>query len=104
MEKRVSAGPFNTSPVKRQMLVGVPEKICCVPGLAISRTSTSGSPTTSGVVRRSKKALQALSLEELSEIALSDEDTVMTCHFCRREHRIAPDRVRFLLQEKEARK
>ena len=54
-------------------------------------------------LRRMESALQALQLAELREIAQSDEDTVMTCHFCRNAHHITPGRVRQLLEEKEAR-
>ncbi len=54
--------------------------------------------------QRMEKALGALAVDELEEIAQSEEDTVMTCHFCRREHHITPERVRELLKEKEARR
>ncbi len=52
--------------------------------------------------QRMESALQALGLEELREIARDEQDTVMTCHFCRREHRITPQRVGALLAQKEA--
>ena len=51
-------------------------------------------------LERMEMALKALGRDELQEIAASDEDTEMLCHFCRSRHLITPERVRQLLAEK----
>lgn len=45
---------------------------------------------------RMRAALRSLSEDDLRDIAADQEDTVMTCHFCRTEHRFTPEEVRAL--------
>lgn len=49
--------------------------------------------------RRMEQALVALGRQELEEIARSQEDTQMVCHFCRTSHQFSPARIAQLLAE-----
>lgn len=54
-------------------------------------------------LERVKAVLLALGKSELEEMIRRDEPARVTCHFCRKEYRLSPEELRYLLEDSEKR-